>query len=295
MSLREKITKGRIDQPWREMMVGTEGVGKTTYAATCPAPLFLACEDGTGQLDVARVAVETYSDVTDAIADLTRDAQGFQTIVLDTVDALEGLIVDHLCRAKGWGNIEDAGYGKGYVAVAQEWRTLLAQVEAMQRAARVNVLSLGHVHVKKYSPPDSEPYDRFDLKLAEKSAALLREWHEAVFFARHEIVVSQVKGESKRRGYSTGDRVIHTVETAAYRAKNRYGLPETMRLTDSTYAVIESYRKKNHRAELEVMLSGADEEKASKARAWFEGQANKARALEIIKQRLSQGDSGKAA
>ena len=295
-----KVSKGKQLTPWKWLLAGTEGIGKTTFGATCPAPLFASCEDGANELDVARVQVETLGDFVELVDALTTDAQKFerehdlpttQTLVIDTVDALEGLIVDDVCRRNKWGNIEDAGYGKGYVAVHAEWRALLAKIERMQRATKLQVLSIGHVHVKKYTPPDSEPYDRFDIKLNEKSSAILREWHDAVFFAQHEVVVAKANGESKKRGFATGDRVIRTEETAAWRAKNRYGLPSTMRLDAGTYAEIEKHRTRDHRADLEALLVGVDAEKAAKARAWFETQANKSLALAKLAERIT----GKAA
>lgn len=295
-----KVTKGKQIAPWKWMLGGTEGVGKTTFGATCPSPLFVSCEEGSNELDVARVSVENFADFTATIDALTADARGFErehelpqvaTVVIDTVDALEGMIVDYLCVENKWKDIEAPGYGKGYVAVHAVWRDVLARLERLQRATRVNILSIAHVHVKKYTPPDSEPYDRFDIKLNEKSSAILREWHDAVFFAQHEVVVAKANGESKKRGFATGDRVIRTEETAAWRAKNRYGLPATMKLDAGTYAEIEKYRTRDHRAELEVMLASVDAEKAAKARAWFETQANKSLALAKLAERIN----GKAA
>ncbi len=50
----ESVRTGRIEKPIRVLMYGTDGVGKTTFAADAPGPVFLAAEDGTAQLDVAR-------------------------------------------------------------------------------------------------------------------------------------------------------------------------------------------------------------------------------------------------
>ncbi len=288
------IKRGKLTAPWKWLMYGTPGIGKTTFAASTPAPLFLATEAGTNELDVARVEVGDYATITEAIESLTRDAQGFGTVVVDTVDALEAMLTEHVCRENKWDNIESPGYGKGYVPLHNEWGKFLVLLDRLARVQGLNMLLLGHVHVKKYTPPDSEPYDRFDLKLSEKASARVREWADAVLFARHEVVVSQVKGESRKRGFATGDRVLHTVEAAAYSAKNRYGLPDPLKLTEGTYAQIDQHRRKDHRADMEALLKDADSEKAAKIRTWFETQANKSRALEIIKAKLAEA-SGKAA
>lgn len=288
------IKRGKVAAPWRWALCGTEGIGKTTFGATCPAPVFMPLEEGTNELDVARISgLSTYAAVRESIEDLAKDRQGFDTLVIDTADTLEAMMIDHVVTAHKWEDIESPGFGKGYVVLETELRSFLAALERMQRANGMNILLVAHVHVKKYSPPDSEPFDRFDMKMREKSAALIREWCHAVFFAQHEILVSQVKGESKKRGFSTGERVIRTEEQAGYRAKNRYGLPATMKLDAGTYAEIDRYRLRDHRAELVATMTERkiDGEKVEKMLAWFDKQTNKALALEKAIERIN----GKAA
>ena len=51
MSLISSITKGREAQPPRIMIYGSEGVGKSTFAASAPKPIFIQTEDGLGEID----------------------------------------------------------------------------------------------------------------------------------------------------------------------------------------------------------------------------------------------------
>ena len=68
------------------------------------------------------------------------------------------------------------------------------------------------------------------MKLHEKSADLLREWVDAILFARHEVRTIERNG--KARGVSSGVRLLHTTWTAAYDAKNRYGMPREIEMPD---------------------------------------------------------------
>ena len=51
MSLISSITKGREAQPPRIMIYGSEGVGKSTFAALAPNPVFVQTEDGLSEID----------------------------------------------------------------------------------------------------------------------------------------------------------------------------------------------------------------------------------------------------
>ena len=49
------ITKGKIDRALKVVAYGSEGIGKTTFAAAFPEPLFIDTEGGTAHMDVRRI------------------------------------------------------------------------------------------------------------------------------------------------------------------------------------------------------------------------------------------------
>ncbi|MEZ6008797.1 MAG: ATP-binding protein [Planctomycetota bacterium] len=103
----------------RVLLVGTEGVGKSTFAADAPSPIFLAAEDGIRHLDVASFPEPTsFADVMDAIRTLQTEPHEFQTLVIDTIDWVEPLVFEAVCQQNGWTTIEDPGYGR-----ASPWRS----------------------------------------------------------------------------------------------------------------------------------------------------------------------------
>jgi AAA domain len=117
----------------RILIHGVAGVGKTTFAAAAPKPVFVQTEDGLGTLEVPRFPLaRTFDEVMEGLATLYTDRHDFETIVVDSVDWLEPLIWQRACRDNGWVSIEDAGYGKGYVAALDLWRQYL---EGLTRCA----------------------------------------------------------------------------------------------------------------------------------------------------------------
>lgn len=279
------VTKGRVEKPVRVMMYGTEGVGKSTFAAGAPSPIFLGSEDGTAELDVARLpSLDRWEDALDAIEDLTNKDHDHKTLVIDTLDWLEPFCWEYVCRMGGESSIEGFGYGKGYVAALDQWRVLLSALERMRDKKSMNLVLLAHSWIKPFKNPEGDDYDRYELKLHAKAGGLVKEWCDAVLFARHEEFVDK-DGRTKRvRGVSTGARVIRSTRTAAYDAKNRYGLPDSLPLEWEAFA--EAARAatpadpKVLLARIENMLSPLDNdddlrEKTAKGVEWAAGDAGR--------------------
>ena len=54
MSFISSITKGREARPPRIMIYGSEGIGKSTFAALVPNPVFVQTEDGLSEIDCSK-------------------------------------------------------------------------------------------------------------------------------------------------------------------------------------------------------------------------------------------------
>lgn len=225
-----KITRGKRNTAKRVVIHGVEGIGKSTLAAQFPNALVLDTEDGTNHLDVARVTVASWVDAEGSLHELARDRQGFDTVVIDSVDWLERLLIDHLLKKAGKRSIEDFGFGKGYTMVAEAMGRFLAVCDTLVTAG-VNVVLVGHTTVKRTSPPDmDEGYDRYELKLTKQSGPLVKEWADCILFANYRTKL--VAGEDGRTRAKGGkERVLHTERTAAWDAKNRYGLEPELPMT----------------------------------------------------------------
>jgi len=126
---------------------------------------------------------------------------------------------------------------------------------------------VAHSAIKRVDDPQTGPFDRYQMKLHEKSAAVLREWVDALLFARHEV--RTVERNGKPRGQSSGARLLHTTWTAAYDAKNRFDLPETLPLSWEDFeAACKAHVPADPaklRAEIEGLLPQLDDETRAKA------------------------------
>lgn len=224
------IVVGKLEKPARILLHGTEGVGKSTFAAGAPSPIFVCAEDGTSQLEIARFPEPTsLREVHEALEILLTEKHDFQTLVIDTVDWLEPLVWAQVCTEHRKKSIEDFGYGAGYKVAFDAWRYLVARLDMLRNKRGMHVVLVAHSWIKAFSNPEGDNYDRYELKLHTKAAGLLKEWSDAVLFATYEQ--GTVKDGSKAKGISSGARIVRTERRAAFDAKNRYGLPFEMPLS----------------------------------------------------------------
>jgi len=218
-----KIERGVRRTPVRCVVYGTEGIGKSTLAAAFPSPVILDTEEGTHHLDVARVAIGSWDELRAAVAEIGTSRGEFRTVVIDSADWAERLAIDGICKTERKKSIEDFGFGKGYVHVAEWFGKLLASCDGLVGMG-FNVVFVAHSTVKRTSPPDlTDGFDRWELKLSKQVSPLLKEWCDALLFVNYETrTVEGTDGRTKALGGRK--RVIHTERSAAFDAKNRYGL-----------------------------------------------------------------------
>ncbi len=139
MGLMEQIQSGRSHMPPRIMTYGTEGVGKSSLAAETPRAIFVQTEDGLGEINCDKFPLaRSFDDVMAALQELATEPHDFETIVIDSLDWLERLIWDAVCKRESATTIEKVGggYGKGYTLALDFWRKLLDRLTVLHRRSR---------------------------------------------------------------------------------------------------------------------------------------------------------------
>jgi hypothetical protein len=219
-----KDIQQNVPQAPRIVIYGVPGIGKTTLAACASNPVFIQTEDGLGTITAPAFPKATsYRQVLEAMAVLINEQHDFDTVILDSLDALEPLLWQHVCEENGKKNIEEFGYGKGFTFAAMEWRRLTNGFDKL-RAKGITVVLIGHSQVVRFESPEVDAYDRYQLRLQKLAEATIVDWADAVLFANYRVT-AVVSGDRKR-GVGDGSRVLMTTERPAFRAKNRYRLPD---------------------------------------------------------------------
>jgi hypothetical protein len=256
MSLLSKVTTGPVKKPHYLLMHGLPGIGKSSFAAEAPSPIFLCAEKGTSHLNVSRLELSTFGDFMGALKELFETKHDFKTVVIDTVDHLEPLIFKEVCKDKDKDSIEDIGYAKGYIFAIDYWQKLISALEILREEKGMNVILLAHTEVKTFNDPQlPEGYDRYQVKLHHKAAGLLIDRVEAVLFANYKVFIRQKKDGDKVKALGDGSRVIYTEPRPAFVAKNRYSLPFEIPLSWESFASGSETQQQKTPAELMENIS----------------------------------------
>lgn len=249
------IIRGKIKKPFRVLVYGPPGVGKSTQASKAPRPLFLDCEDGLANIDCERTSViKSYdrppketaanSDEPETFMEWLRFAakSEYQTIVIDTADALEIMLNRWVClhgdERGAKQSIEDFGYGSGYAKVCEQWVRILNALDACVARGK-NIIIIAHEQIKAFNNPMTDTYDKYQIKLNKNAQSLIVGRMDAVLFATYQTIIQKDKGDQNNLRASTNrKKVIYTVETPVYVAKNRYDLPEVMAMDETIFEMM---------------------------------------------------------
>jgi hypothetical protein len=247
------VKRGKLKEPPRILIYGEGGLGKSTWAADAPNPIFISADQGAGELDVARypfddtgrLKPESFGELLAALTDIEQGDHGYQTLVLDVLSEIEPLVWAETIRTDTSRtkprNIEEVGGGfmKGYSAAVDDWRRVLAALERIWAKRGMIIILIDHCVVRKFKNAGGADYGRSSPKIHEFAAGLFYGWVSAMLFVQLDTVlepVEQNKRVVKVLGTSDGTRVVRTESAAEWYAKNRHDLPETLPLDWQAFA-----------------------------------------------------------
>lgn len=231
MSLLNTIHRGKASKPPRIMVYGGEGVGKSTFAASLPTPIFIDTEGGLSNIDTASFPLaKSLDDVRNELDALLAEQHEFETVVIDSLDWLERLIWDDVCKRFGVSNIEkaDGGYGKGYSHALNGWRDVLGRLGRLRDERGMAVCLLAHGKVEKVEDPVLGTYDRWSPRLHKLANAVVCEWVDAILYAFRKALVTKDRDGNTTGitavGAGGGERRLRVVGGPACVAKTRFSV-----------------------------------------------------------------------
>lgn len=222
------ITSGPTATAQKVVLYGVEGIGKSTFASRFPNAVFIDIEGSTKNMDVKRMpAPESWQMIMDEVEDV-KQRHEFQTLIIDSGDWAERVCKEHLSVLSKWTDSSN-DYGAKYIALEKEFGQLVNKLTDVVEAG-INVVVTAHAKLKKKEEPDQMgAYDRYQLKMEDRTGAMLKEWADMVLFANYETtIVTDSKTNSKKA--TGGQRVMFAAHHPGWDAKNRHNLPDKLPL-----------------------------------------------------------------
>jgi len=237
MSLLSQVTVPETG-PQIITICGDAGTGKSSLAATFPKPIFMRAEDGVARIprEFRPAALPVISEAEQAWEQFTaliHEPHEYQTLVVDTVSALDRLFVTYVMKVDGKAkslNSAMGGYGAGFNAIAAMHQRVRKGAELLRQKRGMNVVFIAHAEVDNVRPPDGDDYSRYSLRMThQKSLPPYLDDVDAVGFLRQQMFI---KGEAdeRKRAISTGDRELVLHLTANNVSKNAWGVTEPIKV-----------------------------------------------------------------
>ena len=237
------VTQGR-KRPGAYVLHGQEGVGKTSFGAYAPKPIFLQVKGEAGLetlLDAGQLPetshfpgeTQDWNELLQQIKWLLTADHDHKTLVVDTLGGAETLCHEHVCKRDFGGRLaaEENGFlswGKGPKVALMDWRQLLNGFDKLRTEKNMAILALCHTEKIPFKNPEGPDYERYEPAFIYRPTwGVTHKWADCILFMNfHTTIETASKNASKGKAKGGQVRMIHTVRHAAYDAKNRFGLPE---------------------------------------------------------------------
>ena len=230
------LKRASVSLPPLMLVYGTAGMGKTSLALQAPGAVYVQIAPERPPSDVEATGfgeLTEYGQVIEALGALYTDQHEYKTVVIDSVDALEPLIWRETCLRNQWKDIEQPGYGKGYLAADHVWRELIAGCDALRRDRGIQVIWLALAEATNHEEPGSQPYQRYMMKVHKRAEGLLTQAADAVLFINTKVTIKETEagfGKKNTHAEGGGTRWLFSDGRPAYVAKNRFNMPDAIAL-----------------------------------------------------------------
>lgn len=238
-----EVISGKIEKAKKVVLYGLEGIGKSSLAAQFPKPIFIDTEGSTTELIVDRLKKpSSWTELNQQVDWVKCQVGRYKTLVIDTVDWAERLTIEFVTSRSNKQSITNFGYGEGFIQLEEEFGKFLNRLSDLVEVG-INVVLTAHAKITKFEQPDElGAYDRYELKLGNKTtaktAALTKEWADMVLFINYKTFSVAADDKGKKHKAQGGVRTIYATHHPAWDAKNRHGLPDEFPLDYSYIAHI---------------------------------------------------------
>ena len=225
---------------------GEQGVGKTSFVTTWPAPVIIAAEDGLKSIKTDKIpafdCTENSKAAVEAIAALRKEKHKFKTLFIDSMTALEAMVKAEMLAADNVKSLNHlgGGYGAGFNMLDAKMTAFVKYAKSL--LPKMHVVMVAQCEIETFSPEDAEAYDRLTVRCEKKTKRLLLDGPDLVGFIRQRKTVEKTNKSHIAKGDDARELLCHKTPSAV--SKNRIGITEVMDLPLGANPILyEEHRK----------------------------------------------------
>jgi len=185
---------------------GKPKIGKTTFASQFPEALFLVTEPGTKGLSLFEEEIVSWVKFLKVIGGLQREKDHYKTVVIDTVDRLYDLCMNHVCARLGipYPGVDEKGrddYGKSWRDVRTEFLDAILKITQTGRG----IIFVSHDTEATIRSRSGGEYDRVIPSMSKQARLVVVKLADIVLYADY---FRTTKGKVIRAFMCTGDETV---------------------------------------------------------------------------------------
>jgi hypothetical protein len=192
--------KSRIED-FNILIYGAPKIGKSSFASQADSPVFISTESGLNALEVFEIPTPNWTTFLTACRELSTKPHSFKTVVVDTIDNLYKLCVEHIRNVHQVEHEGDLAYGKGYSLIRDEFMRALRALSMLP----TGLILISHVNYEEIKTRTSV-YNKAVPTVPKSVRDALLGWVDIIMYA--DITpegerVLHIKSDDK---YISGDR-----------------------------------------------------------------------------------------
>lgn len=230
------LIMGREREPVVAFVYGVPGVGKSTFAAGAPNPIFVGPERNKEINALKFPQNQTHAQLMDYLREIEKgkqDKHNIRSVVLDAITTEEKVINQEIVKSEPGKTMETArkGYGKAWAESLTKLYEIREQLQTIADKKEMNIIVLAHSIKAEFSDPLlMTSYDTYKpaLHVGKKfdHNSVFIDWASSVLFLTWKAYAT----EDRQYATAIGKREIKTEYRPSHIAKNRYNLPETIEM-----------------------------------------------------------------
>ena len=222
----KKGKKGSLKE--RLIILGEKGIGKTTFGADAPKPIFIPTEDGCSSIEGLDYFPKqtTYKGILECINNLGKEDHAYETLVIDTLDGVTDLLGAELIKDEFSNNANKFNsFGAGDKRTAQKVKELMDLLDKLREAKNMRIIMLTHPGTMNVRNPEGDDYVKIIGSMGKWTWGALSNWADRIGYAGFDFIVRHSdedgkRGKAKQRG---DDRFVRFLGTPTVDAKCRVG------------------------------------------------------------------------
>lgn len=127
--------------PKNILIWGESMSGKTYLAKEFESPLIINTDGNASKITTPSVFIKNFNEFKEVIEELEKGKHTFKTLIIDLIDDLETMVINHICSLAKVESLADIAFGKGFNTFNSIWKNLMMTLTQMN----MNVIFISHI------------------------------------------------------------------------------------------------------------------------------------------------------